>query len=361
MTVSAMPVQALSPTHITKAIKRCLGNGLVPLIRSSPGMGKSEIIQGIARQANLKLIDYRLSQADITDLNGLPNFSASGRAAYIPFEDFPLQGDPLPPMLDENGVQLLDSMGNPRFYNGWLIFFDELTSAPKQMQAAAYKVLLEKKMGQRSLHDKVWMACAGNLESDQAVTHSMSTALQSRLIHLQLEVSKEDWIDWAIKNDVDERIIAFIEFKPSMLHDFQPNHSDRTYPCPRTWWFVNLLTKGDKLTLETDLALLTGTIGPGAAQEYIQFTRIFESMPSVDEIIANPSTITIPAEPSVRYAFAVMLASHFTDKNATDLMKFVARLPVEARLLCMRMVAAHTPDLIRHPALIKPMADLIRL
>lgn len=351
--MSSLTSVALRPSAIRREIGRCLNVGLVPVVRSSPGLGKSEIIQSIANKANLKLVDFRLGQADITDLNGLPEFfSDSGgqrRARYVPFEDFPLESEKLP----------LDDNGNPM--NGWLLFFDEITSAQKQIQAAAYKILLERKVGQHKLHDKVWMAAAGNLETDNAVTHGMSTALQSRIIHLDMAVDKDDWIEWAIANDVDKRIIAFIEFSPGKLHEFNPSHTDRTFPCPRTWRFADLLTNGRNLALDTDLAILTGTIGPGAAMEYIQFTRIFETLPKLDEIIAAPESTVIPNDASTRYALAVMLAEYFDKSNAGDLIKFVNRLPIECRMLCVRMVAANKPQLIQHPALSDIMKRLLRM
>ena len=347
----SMPSLALQPSAIAKQLKRILAAGLVGIVRSSPGLGKSEIIHfDIAQKAGLKVMDFRLGQADITDLNGLPRFTPDGRAEYAAFTDFPLEGDPLP---------INPETGEP--YNGWLLFFDEITSAPKQLQAAAYKILLERKIGQHKLHEKVWMVAAGNLETDMAVTHGMSTALQSRLVHLEMKVDKNDWVDWAIRNEVDSRILAFIEFKPGLLHDFDPGRTDRTFACPRTWKFVDALVNGKELSIKDDLPLIAGTIGPGVAQEFIQFTRIFDTLPKVSEIEANPEGIIIPVEPSTRYAIAVMLSEHFSEKNAGALMSFVKRMPVEARVLCMRMVAHRKPNLIRHPALAEGMQALARL
>lgn len=50
---------------LTKFIKA----KLVPLLIGSPGIGKSQIYQQIADSYNLKLVDIRLGQCDVTDLN----------------------------------------------------------------------------------------------------------------------------------------------------------------------------------------------------------------------------------------------------------------------------------------------------
>lgn len=340
---------ALKPSKIISAIRRCLKADLVPIVRSSPGMGKSDIIRQIAKKARLKVIDFRLPQADITDLNGLPHFTEDHRAEYIPFIDFPLAGDPLP--VDEEGNE----------YNGWLLFFDEINAAPKQIQAAAYKVLLERQIGRHNLHENVWMVSAGNLETDMAVTHGLSTALQSRLVHLELVIDNKDWSDWALENGIDSRIIAFLEFKPTLLHKFEPNHTDRTFACPRTWEFTSkLITGKEDINVEEDLPLLSGTLSYGVANEFIQFCQVYKTLPKLSDIEAAPKTVALPAEPSTRYALAMMLVDHFTTTNAGALMDFVQRLPVEARVLCLRVLAQRKPHLMRHPALAAAVGNLLR-
>jgi hypothetical protein len=357
-TTTTRLVQTLGPKQLKAQLLRCMKAALVAIVRSSPGMGKTEIGHSIGDEHNLKVLDFRLGQADITDFNGLPYFvettGTNGkqmRAEFIPFMDFPLEGD-------TPGIN--PKTGKP--YAGWLLIFDEITSAPKQLQAAAYKILLERRVGQYKLHPNVVMLAFGNEETDNAVVHPMSTALQSRLVHLTLRVDNRDWIDWAIENNVDKRIIAFIEFKPSNLHRFDPNHGDHTFACPRTWWFTHLLIKDTPhLSVENDMALLQGTISPGVAMEFISFCDVFEQLPTLDSILAAPKTVNIPYEPSVRFALGVMLAEQFNKNTANALMEFVQRLPVEVRVLCLRMVTKHSPEMIQHPALISAMQALVRM
>lgn len=92
---------------------------LVPLLVGSPGLGKSQIYQQIADQYNLLLIDVRLGQCDVTDLCGFPQIMGN-KAGYVPMNTFPIEGDPI-----------------PKGYSGWLLLFDELTSAVPALQAAA--------------------------------------------------------------------------------------------------------------------------------------------------------------------------------------------------------------------------------
>lgn len=98
---------------------------LVPMVMGSPGCGKSMIVQQIAKDYGLKVIDLRLSQCDPTDLMGFPSIGthsvpSKARAGYVPMETFPIEGDEI-----------------PKGYNGWLLFLDEFNSAPLAVQAAA--------------------------------------------------------------------------------------------------------------------------------------------------------------------------------------------------------------------------------
>lgn len=59
----------VTPRSLKKHLVTCMNANLVPIVLSSPGLGKSDIVKQIADQYNLEVIDIRLAQADITDLN----------------------------------------------------------------------------------------------------------------------------------------------------------------------------------------------------------------------------------------------------------------------------------------------------
>ena len=50
------------------------------------------------------------------------------------------------------------------------------------------------------------MVAAGNLSTDKAIVNKLSSALQSRLIHLFIEPDIDQWMNWAYKNEIDYRI-----------------------------------------------------------------------------------------------------------------------------------------------------------
>jgi len=306
---------------------------LVPLMVGSPGCGKSQIYQQIADTYNLLLIDVRLSQCDVTDLNGFPQIIGK-KAGYVPMDTFPLEGDPIP-----DG------------YSGWLLLFDELTSAVPALQAASYKIILDRKIGSKNLHKNVAVCAAGNLETDNAIVEPMSTALQSRMCHLELVVDQPEWHDWATQNDIDFRITSHMGHLPKNLYTFKPDHTDNTYACPRTWEFASRLLKTTDESSPDLLPLLAGTISEGVAREFLLFCKIFNDLPTVPQITASPETIKVPDEPSILYALTGSIANHANEDNLTKLAVYVKRLPAEFQVVCLRETIRRTRGLLTHVAI----------
>lgn len=316
----------VTPQQTSEEILHCMKVGLTPLVTSSPGMGKSSIVQQIAKDYRLKLLDLRLSQCTPEDLQGFPMRNGN-KATFTPFDTFPIEEDEI-----------------PEGYQGWLLFLDELTSASKPVQAAAYKLILDRQVGSYALHENVAIVAAGNKISDKAVVNQMSTALQSRLVHYEMTISSQEWLEYAYKQDLDHRIISFISYMPSKLMDFRPDHQDVTFPCPRTWEFLSKLIEGESIC-EKRGARIAGTIGEGAAVEFITFAREFDRIPKIDQIIKEPKTLAIPDEASTKYATMSMLIEHANKKNLAQIIPYIERFDIEIQIVFARGMAVKYPTL----------------
>lgn len=324
----------IKPSQATSIIATLLKARLVPILCGSPGIGKSQIYQQVADMFNLLLIDVRLGQCDVTDLNGFPTIVGK-KASYVPMDTFPIEGDAI-----------------PEGYSGWLILFDEITSAVPALQAAAYKVLLDRKIGLHKLHKNVAVCAAGNLETDNAVVEPMSTALQSRMVHLELVVDHKEWLEWAAPNGINHKITSYINFKPGNLYTFNPDHTDKTYACPRTWEFASRILNVAEEGSKDLLPMLAGAISEGVAREFLGFCKVYESLPTVAQIMVSPDTLKVPVEPSILFALSGSIAHNSTKENFAQLIKFVERIPVEFQVVCLRETLRRNPVLKAHPGVL---------
>lgn len=357
-----------TPRKVREWAIDAMTSGCVPMVKGSPGIGKSAIFRSIAEEFNLELKDHRLSTSAPEDLSGLPDFNRNDiggidTATFRPFDLFPVKGTPVPKGKD-----------------GWLLFLDEFNSAPKEVQAAAYKLVLDRQVGQIDLHEHTLIAGAGNLATDRAITNNLSTAMQSRLVHIIMEVSfREWWEDVAIPQNYDERIRGYLAWKgEKSLMNFSPDHQDETFPCPRTWEFMNRLIVGKtfKEITEADpqnpgksrtrhemdgkIGLYAGTIGEGEAVSFVQYCKVTQDLITIKDILADPSGCRLPNSTEMKWGQISHLMDKVTDKNFADICTYINRYDISFKVLFYRTVSKSQPSLIQHPAYIKSAIELAK-
>ncbi len=324
----------VNAVELEECLTEDLKAGLTPMVSSSPGMGKSDIIRTIATKFKLKVIDFRVSQCEPVDMQGYPGVLDGRMTFHIP-EYFPIEGDKIP---DD--------------YDGWLLFLDEFNSGNKQTEAAAYKLILDREVYKYKLHSRCLIAAAGNLTTDRAIVNTQSTATTSRLTHYRMRVDHKVWVDWANAHGVDHRIISLIKFKPELLHRFDTSTNELTFPCPRTWEFASKVIIRKATIDHITKTRLAGTIGEGAAVELATYSEIYQNLPTIEQILSNPkSGWKVPKEPSELYAVTTMLAHNSTPDNINKLIVAINRLPTDFQVITFKDIYKRTPALKGHPVI----------
>ncbi len=317
----------------TEQVEFCIKAGLSVMVQSSPGLGKSDMARQIAKKYNLFPVDVRLSQCDLIDVSGVPHFEGK-KVHMTPLSYWPIEGDPIP-----DG------------YSGFLLLLDEFNSVNQAMQSAAYRVVLDREVGQAKLHPKTAIICLGNMSTDNAIVNRVSTAMQSRLVHLEIVIDAKIWLEkWAVQNNIDHRILAFINRYPDNLYNFDPDHNDKTFACPRTWYFTSKLIK--KVTdLNSHLPVITGTISEGMGRDFVMFCQIYKDLPTMKEIVANPNSTVISDEPGMLYATSHFISSHTTEKILDKIMIYIDRMPIEFTTITLQNMIRRTPAWIDQPCI----------
>lgn len=332
---------------LQKILPVILEAGLVPFIQSSPGMGKSSVINALAENYGLCKIDHRVSTSEPTDFTGLPNLE-NGEACMAPFTDiFPL---------DKPG------MNPPEGKNGWILLLDEFNHGSKSVQAASYKLVLDRMVGQYHLHPNCAIVLAGNLASDRAMVNNLSTALQSRVIHLFLELDFKVWLeDVAIAQGYHPTVKAFLNANPSRLMNFDPDHTDSTFCCPRTWEFLNRQVQQTNGPVEWMLPAYVGTIGTAVAVEFYQFCRVFDSMARVEDILKNPHGVPVPTDKATTWAIVCSMTEWCNADTFSALGTYANRLPMDMKVFFFRSVMLTHPELRREPAFLAASQSIASL
>ena len=343
-------LQQVSLKQATEFAYQTLKANLVPFLSSSPGIGKSAAVHQLAKRFNLKVIDIRLAQEDPTALGGFPSI-VNGRSTYAPPERFPLEGDKIP-----DG------------YKGWLIFFDEINSAPRSVVSAAYKIVLDRMIGEKHLHPNVRMIAAGNLATDNAIVNEMGTAMRSRVVHIHVTTHADNWLDFAAKAGFDSRVVSYLHYQANKINSFKQfgSSSDETFACERTWEFVSKILKAnypdETKPVPADVApLLAGTVG-STAYEFVTYTEAFKDLPTIQQVLANPCGCALPVAPAVRYLMTGMLVGNTTMDNADKIATYVDRLPKEFAMVFIKLLWGKSDKFLSVPKvaeLLDKVADIL--
>ena len=254
------------------------------MIWGPPGIGKSELVAQVAQLHSVPLIDIRLSQLEPSDLRGIP-FRTDGLVEWA-----------VPRMLPD--VE--------RHGDAGILFLDEITSATPAVSAAAYQLILDRSLGEYKVPEAWVIFAAGNRQGDRGVTYSMPTPLANRFTHFSFDVNLDDWVLWAHKRGIDERVIAFLRFRPELLFDFDPALDPVAFPTPRSWEFAHhALQKFQSGSIILANAL-QACVGNAAGIELNAFIENLDNLPDVDAIVSGVK-VDVPQSIDLQYALASSL------------------------------------------------------
>lgn len=261
LTINVSEAQKNLNTLIKGEVRRSV------MMWGAPGIGKSSIVEQVAKENEMEVIDLRLSQLAPTDIRGLPYVDEDSVSRFA-----------VPSFLPTSGKGIL--------------FLDEVNLAPPAMMNVAMQLVLDRRVGDYTVPEGWFIVCAGNRTEDRAAVSQMPAPLANRFMHFTIEHDLDSWKTYALAKGIREEIISFLNFRPNLLHNLDKNNP--SWPSPRTWDFASDL-------MNVGLPV-SPAIGDGAASEFSAFVKIYSKLPDVDKILAGDKSIPVPKEPSMLYA-----------------------------------------------------------
>ena len=254
-----------------------------------PGIGKSELVEGITAELSGFMIDLRLGQMEPTDIRGIPFYNKdTGKMDWAPPVELPDE---------ETAAQ----------YPIVVLFLDELNSAPASVQSAAYQLILNRRVGKDKLPDNVVMVAAGNRESDKGVTYRMPTPLANRFIHQEMKVDFASWQEWAVMNRIHKDVVGYLSFAKQDLYDFDAKSASRAFATPRSWTFVSQLLEDGNVDDDTVTNLVAGTVGEGLAVKFMAHRKVAGRMPDPVDILKGKVKDLNVKEVSAMYSLVISM------------------------------------------------------
>jgi hypothetical protein len=291
--MSDLSTRTLGPKSAKKAIAYAMKKRRPLFIVGSPGLGKSDIINLIGKELGREVIDLRLGLYEPTDLKGIPYYNSDlGKMVWAPPAELPS---------DPNSTAIL--------------FLDELTSAPPAVQAAAYQLVLNRRIGEYVLPKGVDIVAAGNKDSDRGLTYKMPSPLANRFVHIEMKVDFDDWQEWAINNNIHPEVIGYLGFAKQDLYDFDPKSTSKAFATPRSWSFVSeLLDDETEIDSDTLHNLVSGAVGDGLGIKFMSHRKIASKLPTASDILDGHVTTLNVKEISAMYSLTISLCYELNER-----------------------------------------------
>lgn len=279
------------------SLKKCFEKQRPVFLWGPPGIGKSELVADITAEMKGHMIDLRLGQMDPTDIRGIPFYNKeNGLMDWAPPIDLPS---------DELAKQ----------YPVVVLFLDEMNSSAPAVQAAAYQLILNRRVGKYKLPDNVVMVAAGNRESDKGVVYRMPTPLANRFIHQEMRVDFESWEQWAVKNKIHKDVIGYLAYSKQDLYDFDPKSSSRAFATPRSWSFVSEILSDEDTDKNVLLNLIAGAVGEGLAVKFMAHRKVASQMPNPTDILDGKVKDLEIKDISAMYSLVVSMCYELADRQ----------------------------------------------
>ena len=304
-----MEVRVIRPSDLRAEVNYAMNRKRPVFIWGPPGVGKSEIVESITQERNGYMIDLRLALMEPTDLRGIPFYNeVTGKMEWAEPSDLPTQ-------------ELADQ------FDCITLFLDEMNQAPQSVQAAAYQLILNRRLGSYKLPDNVAIVAAGNRESDRGVAYRMPSPLANRFVHLEVGVDFEDWQNWALENRIDAAVVGYLTSNKMDLFNFDPRTASRAFATPRSWSFVSemLPQEGEAISDSRLHDLIAGTVGDGIATKFMAHRAVAGKLPNPTDILSG-KVKTLPREAKEISAMFSLTASmcyelkDFVDRNGKEKM-----------------------------------------
>jgi hypothetical protein len=300
------------------------------MLVGSPGCGKTDLVKQVAADIAFDLMIRHPVVDDPTDYKGLGYANGKGAAEFLPYGD----------------LKKLMETKRPT-----ICFFDDFGQATPLVQAACMQLFLAREINGKKISDKVVFMAATNRKGERAGVTGILEPVKSRFTCIiEIDVSVPLWVRWGRINGMPETLLTFIEkVNPKLLSQFVPTAEIVNSPSPRTLAAVGRIQNLDPAP-DYRKQLFAGAAGLGFATEYEGFLREAESWPDLDEMMADPSKVSLPASPSGQYLFAALIGQRITPVNLANLLPIIRKLPIEHQVVIMKTAKERNPNVVNTKA-----------
>ena len=322
-------IETVGPNMLKSLIRRSVEVKLPLMIWGQPGIGKSDTVSQVAQELGRPLIDIRLPLLEPTDMRGIPyladikTYDKDGNLVTddhnLPITEKEFRWSP-PSDLPR------DAMSNA------LVFYDEISAATPSVQAATYQIILNRRIGNYQLPEKVAIVAAGNRVKDRGVAYNMPSALRNRFVHTTLEVNAEDWREWAVMNRIHRHVVGYIGFAGGDLNTFESQGDSEAFATPRSWSMVSRFLQeanqdgamiDSQIDEEVLRYLVKGAVGVGPGTKFMSYRKRADVLPPARSVLDGTVKKLPNCDIDISYALTTGMVYELVDVHERATMEKV--------------------------------------
>jgi hypothetical protein len=229
-------------------------------------------------------------------------------------------------------------------YDGGIILVDEADKLGMDERKIVGEAALSKILGNHRFPPGWVVMFCGNRMQDRSGSTRDLDHLVNRRITLDVSDDVEAWVTWALAEKLLPETIQFAEENPQLL--FEPKPDDQRPWCtPRSLHQIDIHLRSLMASFETaDIPTdpltqeeVKGGIGAPACAQFMKTIRLGQELSSYEDVIANPTKVTLPSKPDAMRLMSYKIASRVTVEDAKAALTYMGRMPVEHQTMFVRM------------------------
>lgn len=319
---------------------------LTAFVWGHSGIGKSSIVAQYAKKKGYHFFPFYLgSMSDTGDILGLANF-VSDKVSDKNCTEFAM------PVWLSDAINYCNA--NPD--SGAIIFLDEFNRAPKIILNGVFSLALDKTFHTIKLPTNCHVVAAGNPPTDEYYVSDVNdSALMSRFVHVKLEPTVQEWVDYAVLKNVNPNLIGWIKEQPKMLEDHKSEFSLPVNVDRRSFLRLNeLIQAGTPSNLLDQLML--GIIGAERLVSYKEYLKNTTHPLSAEDVVkgvgfdklslwSNPndikaSLINVTCDNVHSW---ILTQNDFTTETINNLIKFFQTIPKDIMFAAISKLYTKSP------------------
>ena len=281
------------------------------LLMGPPGIGKTQIMEQIARECQVGLDSYTITHHTRQSAIGLP-FIVEKEYAGRPCSVTEYT-------MSEIVASIYDRMEETGLKEG-ILFIDEINCVSETLAPMMLQFLQCKTFGNHRIPDGWIIVTAGNPPEYNKSVREFDIATLDRIKKIDVEADYKVWKEYAVMTDIHPAVTAYLEARPEHFYKIETTVDGKRFATPRGWEdLARFLEIYEKLGKTVDRDVIYQYIEhPGIAKDFANYLELYS-----------------------KYKTDYQIERILSGKPDTEMVRRVAAAPFDERFSVVSLVLAH--------------------